>query len=87
VDGGCGARTILHVIGHAGSWECAGAWLLGVIVTLLGEQSVEEWSAGPSGSSLTNGAKGLLLRVTRWCTNQMAQIQAWEVVLIEVVDI
>jgi hypothetical protein len=46
VDAGHGARTISHVIGHAGSWERAGTWLLVVIVTSSGEQLVEAWSGG-----------------------------------------
>jgi hypothetical protein len=65
VDAGHSARTTLQVIGHAGRWECAGAWLLAMIVTLLGEQLVEVWLVGLLGSLLANGAKGLLLHVTR----------------------
>ncbi len=61
MDAGCGARTILHVMGCAESGECAGAQLLAVIVTLLGEQLVEAWSAGSSGSSLANGAKWIVV--------------------------
>jgi hypothetical protein len=39
--------------------------LLAVIMTLSEEQSVGAWSAGSSGSSLANGANGLLFYVTR----------------------
>jgi hypothetical protein len=84
VDAGHGARTMLHVIDHAGRWECSGTWLLAVIVTSLGEQLVEAWSAGSSGSSLANGAKGLLLRVTCCCTNRVVQMRTREVIVIEV---
>jgi hypothetical protein len=65
VDAVHGARMILHVIGCAGSWEHAVAWLLAVIVTLSVEQLVEAWLTGSSGSLSANGTKGLLLHATR----------------------
>ncbi len=37
MDARCGARTTSRIIGHARSWECEGAHLLAVIMTLLGE--------------------------------------------------
>jgi hypothetical protein len=61
---GPGARTILHVIGHERSWEHEGARLLAVIMTSLGDQSVEVWPAGLSGFSSAKGENGLLLHVT-----------------------
>jgi hypothetical protein len=61
---GHGTSTTRHVIGCGGSWVCAGAWLLAVIVTLSEEQSVGAWSVGSLGSSLANGANGSLLCVT-----------------------
>jgi hypothetical protein len=64
VDAGRSARTIPPVIVCTGSWECAVAWLLAVIVTSSGEQSVVAWLAGSMGSLLANSAKGLLLCVT-----------------------
>ncbi len=62
---GHGASAIPRVIGCGGSWVCAGAWLLAVIVTFLEEQSVGAWLLGSSGSLLANDANGLLLCVTR----------------------
>jgi hypothetical protein len=56
--------TIQRVVGSG--WSCirAGAWLLVVFVTSWEEQSVGAWLVGLSGSSLANGANGLLLHVT-----------------------
>jgi hypothetical protein len=80
----CDASTILRVVGSVRSCVCAGAWLLVVLVTLSEEQSMGAWSVGLASSSSANGANGLLLLVTCWCTNWMAQIRAQEVVLISV---
>jgi hypothetical protein len=63
IGAGRGASTILHVIVCEGRWVRAGAWLLVVIMTSGEEQSVGAWLAGSSGSSLANGANGLLLHV------------------------
>ncbi len=67
--GGCmganhDASTILHVVGFGWSCVCTGTWLLVVLVTLLEEQSMGAWLVRFSGSSLANGANGLLLHVT-----------------------
>jgi hypothetical protein len=41
VDAEPGGRTILCMIWCAGSWACAGMWMLAVLVTSLVEQLVE----------------------------------------------
>jgi hypothetical protein len=60
----CDASTIPSVVGSG--WSCvhAGAWSKVVFVTFLEEQSMGVWFIGSWGSSLANGANGLLLHVT-----------------------
>jgi hypothetical protein len=65
VDARHGARTIPRMMDCGRGSEHVGAWLLVLIVTLLGEHSIELWSVGLSGSLLAKGANELLLHVTR----------------------
>ncbi len=81
----CGVSTFLCVVGCGGSWVCAGAWWLAVIVTSSEEQSVGAWLVGSMGSLSAKCANGLLLRVTHQCRNWVAQMQAQKVELMEVV--